>query len=60
MGVSFGLVDATCRDERGSLPSLENDVLPAAMPTDGEPAMVGSWLRFLNDASDCLCIELIV
>ena len=28
-------------------------------PTDGEPAIVGSWcLR--NDVSDCFCIELTV
>ena len=31
------------------------------MPTDGEPAMVGRWLRLLRrEESDCFCNELIV
>lgn len=31
------------------------------MPTEGEPAIVGNWLRLLrSDASDCFCKELIV
>lgn len=30
------------------------------MPTDGDPAMVGSWFRVRSDVSDCFCIELTV
>lgn len=32
----------------------------ATVPTDGEPAIVGSCARLRRDESDCFCIELIV
>ena len=30
------------------------------VPTDGEPAIVGNWLRERREVSDCFCIELTV
>lgn len=30
------------------------------VPTEGEPAIVGNWLRERREVSDCFCIELTV
>lgn len=30
------------------------------MPTEGDPAIVGNWLRLRSEVSDCFCIELTV
>jgi hypothetical protein len=60
VGVSFGRPEAELfRDDGGS--SFGSLCACGVVPTDGEPAIVGSWLRLLrSDVSDCLCMELIV
>lgn len=60
VGVSLGKEDeAFSRTEGG--PSFRSfDALYPVVPTEGEPAMVGSWFLLRREASDCFCIELIV
>lgn len=59
VGVSLGFPDMEFIkvDGGGSLFSFEVCVM---VPTDGEPAIVGNWLRVRRDVSDCFCIELAV
>lgn len=64
VGVSFGLPDIEfIKDEGGgSLASFPADWL-RLVPTDGDPAIVGSWFRVVverNEESDCFCMELTV
>jgi len=58
VGVSFESADAepTKDDEGGSL--LSCVLFAAVFPTEGDPAMVGNWLRLRREESDCFCIEL--
>ena len=60
VGVSFGMPDEELSRLFGgpSLGSLVIEVL--APPTDGDPAIVGSWLRPRREVSDCFCMELTV
>lgn len=58
VGVSFGKEDELLLRRVMGGPSFETDVL--AVPTDGEPAMVGSWCLLRSDVSDCFCMELMV
>jgi hypothetical protein len=63
VGVSLGNDVETFRDEGGGkLGSLNPPFeLSAAVATEGDPAIVGSWLRELRrEVSECLCMELIV
>jgi hypothetical protein len=56
VGVSLEIV---FNKDGGSLaPSF--DVCEMLVPTEGDPAIVGSWFRVRKEASDCFCIELIV
>jgi hypothetical protein len=63
VGVSLGSDVDTFKDEGGGrLGSLKPLFeLSAAVATDGDPAIVGSWfLELRREVSDCLCMELIV
>ena len=63
-GIFVGVSLAKPVDELRRLlggPSLESLVMDVfAPPTDGDPAIVGSWFRPRKDVSDCFCIELTV
>lgn len=60
VGVSLGLtLDPLAPDKGGGSRSFISRLLPA-VPTDGDPAIVGSSIRLRNDVSDCRCRELIV
>jgi len=62
VGVSFGSPEVEFnKEDGGSLPSCNvRELLVPVVPTEGEPAMVGSWLRLRREVSDCFCIELTV
>lgn len=60
VGVSLGKPETVLRGGLGSLFSFVAWVMLFIVPTEGEPAIVGSWLRLRNDVSDCFCIELTV
>jgi hypothetical protein len=61
VGVSFGNPELELTLEvSGSLVSLVACATLFMVPTEGEPAIVGSWLRLRSDVSDCFCIELTV
>jgi hypothetical protein len=64
VGVSLGFaLIPFAPDERGGSRSFMSqliwELLPA-VPTDGDPAIVGSCVRLRSDVSDCRCKELIV
>jgi len=64
VGVSlrFALIPFTPDDGGGSrsfISRLNCELLPA-VPTEGDPAIVGSCIRLRSDVSDCRCRELIV
>ena len=61
VGVSLGIPFAPDegRGSRSFNSLLTCELLPAG-PTDGDPAIVGSWVRLRSDVSDCRCRELIV
>jgi hypothetical protein len=55
VGVSLGKPETVLREES------EGSRCPLVMvPTEGEPAIVGSWLRLRSEVSDRFCIELTV
>jgi hypothetical protein len=61
VGVSFGKPEPELRPEVSrSLVSLAACEALFMVPTEGEPAIVGSWLRLRSDVSDCFCMELTV
>lgn len=61
VGVSFGRPEPELRPEVGEpLFSLTACETLFMVPTEGEPAIVGSWLRLRRDVSDCFCMELTV
>lgn len=61
VGVSFDRPEIELLNEEIGGPSLPSrTVCELAVPTDGEPAIVGSWVRLLSELSDCFCIELTV
>lgn len=60
VGVSLDKEDTEFSKTEGG-PSLGSfDALYPVVPTEGEPAMVGSWFLLRREASDCFCIELMV
>ena len=60
VGVSLCKEDMEFSKTEGG-PSLGSfDALYPVVPTEGEPAMVGSWFLLRREASDCFCIELTV
>lgn len=60
VGVSFGWPEMEFNEE-GSLNSFSVwELLVPFVPTEGDPAIVGNWLRLRSEASDCFCIELTV
>lgn len=62
VGVSFGRPEVEfINDEGGSRVSFNVcELLVPVVPTEGEPAIVGSWLRARREVSDCFCKELTV
>jgi hypothetical protein len=64
VGVSLGLgLNPFAPDEGGGSRSLISRLICAllpAVPTDGDPAIVGSSILLRSDVSDCRCMELIV
>lgn len=62
VGVSFDWpVKEFSSDGGGSFESLTIcELLVPFVPTDGDPAIVGSWLRERREESECFCIELAV
>lgn len=64
VGVSFGRPEAELvkDDGGGSLASFDDVCTPfvPVVPTDGDPAIVGSRLRVRSELSDCFCMELTV
>lgn len=58
VGVALDSAADVLSDEIGG-PSFPSRTTGCRPPTDGEPAMVGSWCR-RRDVSDCFCIELTV
>ena len=59
MGVSLGLAqDPFALDDGGG--SRFICALPPAVPTEGDPAIVGSSILLRSEVSDCRCMELIV
>lgn len=63
VGVSLARPELAFEEVGGgpSLPSLSVwELLVATVPTEGEPAMVGSWFRPRRDESDCFASELAV
>src|SRR5712691_929088 len=64
VGVSLGLgQDPFALDEGGGSRSFMSRLicaLPPAVPTEGDPAIVGSSILLRSDVSDCRCMELIV
>ena len=64
VGVSLGFTLIPFTPDEGGrsrsfISRLNCELLPA-VPTEGDPAIVGSWVRLRSDVSDCRCIELIV
>jgi hypothetical protein len=48
-------------DDGGSRPSCRVcELFVPGIPTEGLPAIVGSWLRLRREESDCFCMELTV
>lgn len=61
VGVSLRWPVTVISVDGGSLESLKIcEVFVPFMPTDGDPAIVGNWLRVRREVSDCLCMELAV
>jgi hypothetical protein len=61
VGVSLRWPVTVISVDGGSLESFEIcELLVPFMPTDGDPAIVGNWLRVRSEVSDCFCIELTV
>lgn len=62
VGVSFGRPETEFNsDDGGSLNSFKVwELLVPFVLTEGDPAMVGSWLRLRREESDCFCMELTV
>lgn len=60
VGVSFGIPETELVkvDGGGSFASFDTPFAP--VPTEGEPAIVGSTLRVRSELSDCFCMELTV
>ena len=58
VGVSLDSAEDVFSADSGG-PSLPSRTAGWRPPTEGEPAMVGSWWR-RRDWSDCFCIELTV
>jgi hypothetical protein len=61
VGVSFGRPETELVEEDGggSFASFNTPFVPV-VPTEGEPAIVGSTVRARNELSDCFCMELTV
>ena len=59
VGVSFESVPEVLRAERGGPSFAMSRTAGCRPPTEGEPAIVGSWCR-RSDVSDCFCMELTV
>ena len=64
VGVSLGLpLNPLAPDEGGGSRSFRSRLictLLPVVPTDGDPAIVGSSILLRSDVSDCRCKELIV
>jgi hypothetical protein len=60
VGVSFERPDAEFANVEGGASFVSFGACELFTPTDGDPAIVGSWLRVRSDVSDCFCIELTV
>lgn len=58
VGVSLDKAAEVLRAAMGG-PSFTSRAIGCKPPTEGEPAIVGSWWR-RSDESDCFCIELTV
>lgn len=59
VGVSLGFTLIPFTPDEGGKSRLNCELLPA-VPTEGDPAIVGSCVRLRSDVSDCRCRELIV
>lgn len=60
VGVSLCKEDMEFSKTEGGPSFGSFDALYPVVPTEGEPAMVGSWFLLRREASDCFCIELTV
>ena len=60
VGVSLDKEDMEFSKAEGGPSFGSLDALYPVVPTEGEPAMVGSWFLLRSEASDCFCIELTV
>jgi hypothetical protein len=60
VGVSLGKEDTEFSKTEGGPSFASFEALYPVVPTEGEPAMVGSWFLLRREVSDCFCKELTV